>query len=98
MESWIAIAERLGVPVAVMTALLLGIFLSLRWGAKHVLRPIVQSHTSLVNTLDETSKDQAASLKGLEESNRRFADSLEMLSGNQRDLVEMKKNGGGRRE
>jgi hypothetical protein len=48
---FVTIAQTLGVPVAVMAFMAAASWITCRWLAEHVVRPVVRSHLELIDTL-----------------------------------------------
>jgi Mg2+ and Co2+ transporter CorA len=48
---YVSIIQQLGVPVAVMTFMAAACWITCRWLAEHVVRPVVKSHLELIDTL-----------------------------------------------
>ncbi len=79
-EGFLQIAERFGVPVALLVALLVGFWVMLKWFGKNVATPLVQSHLSLIDVLKETTKKNTETSEKLAESDRVKAKALEQLA------------------
>lgn len=78
-EVGIKIAERVGVPVAILAALLFLVREAASSLHSSVLIPVVQSHTEFLSTTQET-------LKELGNAQRQQAETLQELAIGQRDI------------
>jgi hypothetical protein len=60
---FLTLAERLGVPVAVLVFLGVALYKVLKWLGKEVFRPITESHIALVRSIEQTNMLNAKTLE-----------------------------------
>lgn len=72
--------KNLGVPTAILCVLTYGIWQAAGWTGENVLKPLVQHQTKMMESLSESSKQQADALGKIQQSISNQEEILEKLS------------------
>ena len=97
VDSYVQIAERLGIPTAILAGVFFAIWICLRWGAKHIAGPLTRSHIELVTTTRSEITTQSESLDRIAANQAKHIDLTEE-SGKKLDrLIQLAEQNGGRR-
>lgn len=62
METFSNVADKLGIPCAIMLILFIGIWRVSVWIAKNVITPVTEAHISLVKNAETTATNNSATL------------------------------------
>ena len=63
MEQLTTVAERLGIPVAMVVGLSFAMFVAARWLGKNILKPLIDAHIDFIGELKQEIKNQSESLR-----------------------------------
>lgn len=61
-DTWMLMAERIGVPMTILFFFGLAVWISLRWLAKRIFEPIANSHVELVKEVKKSSETNSKTL------------------------------------
>ncbi|MCO5167888.1 MAG: hypothetical protein M9894_16210 [Planctomycetes bacterium] len=71
------VAERVGIPFALLLAVLIALVIAGRWLADHVVKPIVVSHLNFVGSAITAQQQQAVVLERMELRHRTHQETVE---------------------
>ena len=60
--------KNLGVPTAILCVLTYGIWQAAGWASENVLKPLVQHQTKMMESLEDSSRQQTVALEKIQES------------------------------
>jgi hypothetical protein len=80
-ESFLAMAERFGVPVALLIVLCAALALCFRYAARRVVEPLVGGHLDYLRTTGESTKQLSAAVEKLAQGEDRQSATLSLIAG-----------------